>query len=136
MRALLPKGYVWIPWYEDIYAINEQGEVCSFWKKIRGWCILSLTVQRIMTPRKNQAKKWSNCKERVQVTLYNWDTKKKYYVNRLMAEIFMDGLEKWKQVIHLNWDPSDNSLSNLKQASVSERAKRFYSRKKKSTWWY
>lgn len=119
--------YVDIPWFEWCYDINELWQIRTYWKRTNKWATLTKEPQGFIKPRT----KWSKRRD-IQfaaVTLYNWltNTKKKFYVWRLVAKLFMgyDMDDKSKQICHIDWNGMNCAKSNLYIWTVSERATNF-----------
>lgn len=141
------KPRVDIPWREGIYQINEDGQVRSFWKIWQSSNELAKDPQRLLQPSRKRLKKYW---PRAEVTFYNWLHKKRYYVARLVAELFMwlDPKNKAIQVINKDWDWMNCRKDNLELSSVQNRQLRYtnYKYKKNESismsmcamkcWWY
>lgn len=94
--------------YTD-YEINKKGEVFS---------------NRGKTRRKLKPQKTTQNKKYLQVSLYNEHCRRrekdnriipeKFYVHRLVWETFVGPIPKGKEIDHIDDDPSNNKLSNLK----------------------
>lgn len=54
------------------------------------------------------------------VWLYNWLFKKRFYVHRLVAIAFINRNIDWLQVNHIDWDHSNNYVSNLEWVTIYE----------------
>lgn len=130
--AILWQWHKRIPWYEEIYSVSKFGKVYSYYKRSNRWAILCNEPQAEVKPRKNKAGVNSNSKVRPQVTLYKKWTKKKMFVSRLIAWIFLwYDMDSKLQVIHIDWDNFNNDVDNLKVGTVSERASNWHKHKKK-----
>lgn len=83
-----------IPDWEDMYEINEDGEVRN---KITGKYIKGDI---------NNAGYYRVC-------LYKKSYKQRYFRHRLVAELFIPNPNNYKEINHINGDKKDNSVSNL-----------------------
>lgn len=132
------KWYVRIPNFEWYYQINRHWTVVSYRRKVHWWAVLDKKPQLTIKPRVKKSK--SSKKEFLAVTLYDWFRKQKFYVSRLVAQIFMwyDIKDDTKQIIFKDWDPSNCDIKNLKIGSISERTfnwiKKKYGKQKTCKW--
>lgn len=97
-----------IPWYDGKYSVS------NMWVVIRNntWKPFSFT--------KNKKKNW---KCYLWVTLCNWWKEKYHLVHRLVAQNFIDNPMNKPCVNHLDWNPSNNVISNLEWCTFSENEK-------------
>lgn len=90
-----------IPNWEDYYEINENGIVRN---KITGYFpkaeINNAGYQRI--------------------SLYNKPRKERFFIHRLVAELFIPNPNEYKEVNHINGDKTNNSIYNLEWCSRQE----------------
>lgn len=82
--------------YDEMYQVSNMGRVKSFKRKILG---------HILTQKKH------NCGYKC-VTLSNKGKLKMHYVHRLVALAFI-GIDKNKEVNHIDFDKTNNKLDNL-----------------------
>ena len=115
------KWYVRIPNFEWYYQINRHWTVISYRRKVHWWAVLDKKPQLTIKPRVKKSK--SSKKEFLAVTLYDWFRKQKFYVSRLVAQIFMwyDIKDDTKQIIFKDGNPLNCDIKNLKIWTVSER---------------
>jgi len=115
------KWYVRIPNFEWYYQINRHWTVVSYRRKVHWWAVLDKKPQLTIKPRVKKSK--SSKKEFLAVTLYDWFRKQKFYVSRLVAQIFMwyDIKDDTKQIIFKDGNPLNCDIKNLKIWTISER---------------
>lgn len=115
------KWYVRIPNFEWYYQINRHWTVISYRRKVHWWAVLDKKPQLTIKPRVKKSK--SSKKEFLAVTLYDWFRKQKFYVSRLVAQIFMwyDIKDDTKQIIFKDGNPLNCDIKNLKIWTISER---------------
>ena len=115
------KWYVRVPNFEWYYQINRHWTVVSYRRKVHWWAVLDKKPQLTIKPRVKKSK--SSKKEFLAVTLYDWFRKQKFYVSRLVAQIFMwyDIKDDTKQIIFKDGNPLNCDIKNLKIWTVSER---------------
>lgn len=115
--------FKWIPWFEWYYDINKNWKIRSYWKRGNRWAILKDKPQTLINPRFKTDKKRKE-KPVAAVTLYNWIRKQKFYVARLVAQLFMwyNPIDKTKQIIFRDWNWLNCKMDNLYIWTVSERA--------------
>lgn len=123
-----------VKWYEGIYEINELWQVRSYWK------IWNRENKIVDYPTRYIKQSWYRPNKtspmRATVMLYNWVTHKKYRTGRLMARAFLWMTEeqynnRHYEVIHLNWDPMDCRLENIKISDPSWRMINYFKNKNK-----
>lgn len=125
-----------IRWFEGIYEINELGQIRTYWKI---WNRENKVVEYpIRYVKQSWYKPYKGAKDRATVCLYNWLIKKKFRVARLVAREFLwmtneQYNDRRFEVIHLNWDPMDCRVENLKITNPSERALNYHKNKNEST---
>lgn len=93
--------------------------------------MLDKKPQLTIKPRVKKSK--SSKKEFLAVTLYDWFRKQKFYVSRLVAQIFMwyDIKDDTKQIIFKDGNPLNCDIKNLKIWTVSERTLNWIKKKYK-----
>lgn len=111
-----------IEWYEDYYQVSNTWLVKSLARKIRcrGWKTRN---------RKPLILKAADCNWMwLVVALYNEDwLRKNFCISRLVAWLFIRPLLDREVVSHINWNYSDNNISNLLiQPSISESSRYVY----------
>jgi len=107
MNEKKPQGFEWIKGYENIYAINKQGDIYSAYKKKLKTHDLNKTGYFI-------------------TDLYKKSRRKKFYVHRLVAETFIENPENKKQVNHKNLNKIDNRVENLEWTTPGENTRHAY----------
>lgn len=99
---MIPEWFVLIPWYK-FYYINRE------------WIVYSYYSQRIKNPIVNRKRWWYNY-----IHLYEkWLKPKNWLVHRLVMLTFT-WLKEWLEINHIDWNKSNNSLSNLEWVTSSE----------------
>lgn len=88
--------------YEGFYQVSNQGR------------LLSLRTGKIMSTRSLGTKGY------VHVSLYKEGRSIGFFVHRLVAKAFVDGLEPGKEVNHKNGCKTDNRAENLEWVTSSE----------------
>lgn len=123
-----------VKWYEGIYEINELWQIRSYWK------IWNRENKIVDYPTRYIKQSWYRPNKtspmRATVQLYNWVAHKKYRTGRLMARAFLWMTEeqyndRHYEVIHLNWDPMDCRLENIKISDPSWRMFNYFKNKNK-----
>lgn len=128
------KWFVWVPWFEWYYKINKHWRIISYRKRCQKWSKLMEEPQWYVKPRIKRSK--SSKKDFLAVTLYDWIKKKKFYVSRLVAHLFMwyDLNDKSKQIIFKDWDPTNCDITNLHLWTVSERTFNWTNKRYNAEW--
>lgn len=102
-----------VPGYEGFYEVSDMGRVRSLPRKVRqGWRAFS-APGRVLKP-------WSKNKAYLSVTLCGPDSKRHIFVHRLVLAAFVGPSDM--QVRHLNGNPEDNRLQNLRYGTAAENA--------------
>lgn len=127
---LSSKWYKPIPWFEWYYVINQHWKIISFWKKSQKWAVLTTKPQTFIKPWIKTSKN-SSKKKFAAVTLYDWLNKKKFYVARLVAHLFMwyDLNDKTKQILFKDWNPQNCDVNNLQIWTISDRTMQWMKKK-------
>lgn len=107
---------VWkdIPWYEWLYKVSNLWNVYSYFIKRN----LKLTKKYLYKCIKWHWNKKSNYY--LVVWLSNWINKKKFFVHRLVATVFVDNPFNKSEVNHIDWNSSNNCISNLEWVTSEE----------------
>ena len=90
-----------IPGYEWLYKISNHWNVYS----CRMNRLMSLKIKRNLYPI---------------VSLFINDEFKKFYVHRIVAQLFIDNIFNKKQVNHIDWNRYNNHVSNLEWVTANE----------------
>lgn len=98
-----------IPGYSGKYQASNLGRIKSFNSNNTN------KAERILKPRKKQS-------GRFQVVLYN-NGKKDFFVHRLILLSFRGECPSGMEAMHLDDDPSNNNINNLKWGTKSENQK-------------
>lgn len=87
-----------IPEWEDLYEISDEGLVRN---KI---------TNRLLVGDKNSA-------GYQRVTLYNKNIKKRFFIHRMVAQLFLDNPHNYPEVNHRDGDKTNNNVNNLEFCS-------------------
>lgn len=94
--------------HEELYQVSNFGNVKSLGRDIfnKDGVFIRKTKDKIL-------KSGKSGNDGYKVVLCNNDTGKARYVNRLVAEYFLDGYSENKEVGHLDGDKTNNNVDNL-----------------------
>lgn len=93
-----------IEWYKWRYQVSNMWNVKSFVRNIR-W--------KILKPCKDS--NWYFF-----VRLSNWTSVKNHRVNRVVSLLFLNNLQEYPHVNHINWIKTDNRVDNLEWCTISQ----------------
>lgn len=99
---MIPEWFIIIPWYSSYY-INKS------------WSIYSVASNRIRKPCINK-KRWGYNYISLQEP---WIKPKNWLLHRLVMLTFT-GIKEWMEINHIDWNKSNNALSNLEWVTSSE----------------
>ena len=122
--------------FEGLYKVSSFGRVVRYARTYFCCCNKHLPENDI---------KGDLCRGYHRVTLYSNKSKKRIFVHRLVAETFMPNDENKPEIDHIDGNPLNNNISNLRWCNhkenlnnpitrkrKSEATKRFYERSKKN----
>lgn len=89
-----------IPGYEGLYQVSNFGRIKSLKR--------TTCHERILKQQEHPTKHY------MRVCLCKNNQKKNFLVHRLVAEVFLPNPEEYDTVDHLNFDPTDNRVCNLR----------------------
>lgn len=92
--------------YEGLYEVSNQGTVRSLPREVQGG--------RKCTVRGGNLKGSTHRSGHISVVLCNGGERKREYIHRLVYQEFVGEIPVGMEVRHLNGDPSDNRLENLR----------------------
>jgi len=93
-----------IPWFEWLYAVTEDGKIWSYPKKTqKSWKFLSICN-----------KEWYS------IVFLSANSRKTFYLHRILAECFLPNPENKPHINHKNWIKNDNRINNLEWCTASE----------------
>ena len=99
-----------IPGFEGLYRVSNDGHVVGYKTEYR--CGNNGQTKRVLQEREIIGDKDFYGHRRV--TLYKNKTKRRAFVHRLVAEAFIPNPENKPEIDHINTDPSDNRVENLR----------------------
>lgn len=100
-RFAIPRGFVEIQGYAGRYAINNKGDVFS----IPYGKLLAGDINRVGYKR---------------IVLCDGKTKKRYFIHRLVADVFIPNPDNKPQINHIDGNKLNNRANNLEWVSGSE----------------
>ena len=98
--------------YEGLYMVSSIGEIKSLEK-------LSFNSHGSFV-RKEKIRKYGNAGKYKIVTLSKDGVRKSFYVARLVAKAFIPNQNNYEVVMHMDNNPSNNDVSNLKWGTYSD----------------
>lgn len=108
----------------------------EIWKPIPDWENLYLVSNfgRCFSIRKNKIKPLdiNNCGYS-RLACYDGVRRRKFFVHRLVAMLFVSGYKEGLVVDHIDGDKSNNMYTNLEWVTKSENNRRYYEKKPKSS---
>lgn len=112
----LPVGFKTIEGYDNLYCINQFGDIVSpSYIDKRGF----LRKTKVLTPTQDH-------KGYLRVALNKNGRQKRVFVHRLVAKTFIENHEDKPQVNHLDGDKTNNHVSNLEWCTNQENIKHSY----------
>lgn len=115
IKSVSLEGEEWhdVVGYEGLYSVSNMGRVVSFSRAFRngknkkGTCT---TKHRIMTPTKSK----SHYGYYLRLFLHKNGRRKIAYIHRLIALHYIPNPNNYTEIDHVDGDPSNNSISNLR----------------------
>ena len=102
--------------YEGLYQVNQNGEIKALSKVIEiGNGAKRYHPEKLMKTTRRGVDRDYLC-----VVLYKDKKPKMYSLHRLVAAAFIDNVNNHPLVMHMDDNPSNNSVSNLKWGTYSE----------------
>lgn len=98
-----------IPGFEGLYRVSNDGRVVGYKTEYR--CGNNGQTKRVLQEREIIGETRNKYRR---VTLYKNKTKRRVFVHRLVAEAFIPNPENKPEIDHINTDPSDNRVENLR----------------------
>jgi hypothetical protein len=117
LNCKIGRRWAFVKGYEDFYQVSDDGLVRSFNRKVRFGnslvCVFGKMLKLIHHNRTGLC-----------VSLHDGNGKRKmYHVSRLVAQHFIPNPNNKKCVLHIDKDANNNSVNNLKWATISECSK-------------
>lgn len=122
METLTPPVEVWkgVPGHEDSYQVSNRGRVRSLTRRVRvvasGVDTTRLAKGRVLRPGRSRS-------GHVSVAIGRGNSR---LVHQLVLEAFVGPRPEGQEVLHLNHNPADNRLENLRYGTRSENMKMDY----------
>lgn len=107
----------------DGYKISSYGRIISFrkWKSGMNDCFSKYSEGKVL--RQDVRKRTDGFRPTyAQVTLFNENGRKRFYVHRLLGLNFLENPENKKEINHLDGDTLHNHVTNIEWATRSENA--------------
>ena len=118
-----------IPHYEGLYMISNKGRVCSLPRlKKANRTVYFTTSKRILKPILQKRVGYFS------VTLYKEHKAKIYWIHRLVAMAFLPKPHNKSEVDHIDTNPKNNNVENLRWATRKENCNNERTRKHISEW--
>lgn len=118
-----------IPHYEGLYMISNKGRVCSLPRlKKANRTVYFTTSKRILKPILQKRVGYFS------VTLYKEHKAKIYWIHRLVAMAFLPNPHNKSEVDHIDTNPKNNNVENLRWATRKENCNNERTRKHISEW--
>lgn len=92
--------------YEDYYLVSNLGNIKSIEKRVKNGQGYRYIPSKILKPHKNKS-------GYMQVRLYKNKENKNCYIHRLVAEAFISNPNEYREINHIDENPSNNCISNL-----------------------
>lgn len=114
IKSVSLEGEIWkdIIGYEGLYAISNFGRVVSFQRYVVGSrrSCMRINPHRVMSICKSSTRNGGY----MHLYLRNNDGKRLWYIHRLLAIHFIPNPNNYKEVDHIDGNPHNNSLCNLR----------------------
>lgn len=104
-----------IPNYEGLYKISNFGKIKSYPKVY--YCGQNKSTKRILEEKELKPDRPKGYKR---FSLYNGKDKKRFQLHRLVAEIFLSNPENKPEIDHIDGNPANNRVDNLRWCTHEE----------------